>query len=265
MLPCTPIFRPLLLVFALPLFAQQKLFAAATKIGVPCVVGHETWIDPTTKIETGTLREITLQSAELALTFPNRHEKVVSHDDPETLKQIWVELKPGASAPFIGVWRISADLTDYRFGLTCQRPVKVACYDLGPVLGKLPSANPNEVEGLELRVEGGSEPGVFAGEASDPSKHRYVVTATVTNRLLLPVRWGWHYMTTELLDAAGRAVKAHPDIIDRATMRSWSGDLNAGASMQAAFVFYSPTPVTPRALRLSFNASGRTVEAALTR
>jgi len=249
-------FRPLLLLFALPLFAQQKPFVATAKIGVPCVVGHETWMDPTTKIETGTLREVTLQSAELALTFPNRHENVVAtaaekllilrgtirnpektttdnlsassvvglrvwqrytgsgkftfvnHYDPETLKQITVELKPGASAPFIGV---------------------------------------------------------FAGEARDPSKHRYVVTATVTNRLLLPIRWGWQYMTTELVDAAGRAVKAYPDIIDRATMRSWSGDLNAGASMQAAFVFYSPTPVTSRALRQSFNASGRTVEAALTR
>jgi hypothetical protein len=101
-----------------------------------------------------------------------------------------------------------------------------------------------------------------AGARRSGTGHRYVVNLTVTNRLLLPARWGWQYVTAELLAADGSVVKAYPDIIDLATDRSWYGDLNPGTSMTARFLFPSDTAKSPRALRLTLPDAGRTVEAA---
>ncbi len=83
------------------------------------------------------------------------------------------------------------------------------------------------------------------------------------DRLFFPARWGWQYLTTELVTADGSVVKAHPDIIDQATDRSWFGDLNAGASMTGRFLFNSDSASAPRALRFTSTETGRTIEAAL--
>lgn len=181
-------FRPLLIVLGFSLFAQQKPFTANARMGVPVIIGHETYMDAKTKIETATLREVTLQSVELAPAFPNRQESVAAGPnekllilrgiirnpekttdslvnpgsgvglrtwerytgtgkfayvhlyDPQTLDSLRKKLMPGESTPFISVWRIPADLTDFRFGLTYARGAKVAWYDLGPVIGKPPAA-----------------------------------------------------------------------------------------------------------------------------
>jgi hypothetical protein len=78
---------------------------------------------------------------------------------------------------------------------------------------------------------------------------------------LLPARWGWQYVTAELLTADGSVLKAYPDIIDLATDRSWYGDIIPQASMTARFLFPSDTAKSPRALRLTLPDAGRTVEA----
>jgi len=48
---------------------------------------------------------------------------------------------------------------------------------------------------LEIRVGGVSEPEIVMGVRRPETGHRYVVNVTVANRLLLPARWGWQYVT----------------------------------------------------------------------
>ena len=306
-----------------------KPFKATAQLGVPYVIGVESKVMGSgEKVEISTEREVTLDSAELSLVFPNRQENVFAragekllvlrgsirnHEkrpnarltsresiglrlwqaykgpgkfafvgtfNPSTLEYISKELKPGDSAKFSAVWRIPADLTDFHFGLTYERPQKVAWYDLAPAVGRIRStfATPDgigatdsakvaagetfDLGALEIRMGGVSEPETVAGARRSGTGHRYVVNLTVTNRLLLPARWGWQYVTAELLAADGSVVKAYPDIIDLATDRSWYGDLNPGTSMTARFLFPSDTAKSPRALRLTLPDAGRTVEAA---
>lgn len=309
--------------------AAPKPFKATAQLGVPYVIGAESIvIGSKEKIEVSSEREVTLDSAELSLVFPNRQENVFArageklfvlrgsirnHEktsnarlsssdsvglrlwqaykgpgkfkfvgtfDPSTLEYVSKQLKPGDSAKFAAVWRIPADLTDFRFGLMYETPRKVAWYDLAPAVGRIRSAfaTPDGISAtdsakvapgetfdlgaLEIRMGGLSEPETVAGARRPETGHRYVVTLTVANRLLLPARWGWQYLTAELLAADGSVLKAYPDIIDLATDRSWYGDINPGTSMTGRFLFFSDTAKYPRALRLTLPETGRTVEAA---
>ena len=309
--------------------AVPKPFKATAQLGVPYVIGAEsTVIGSKEKIEVSSEREVTLDSAELSLLFPNRQENVFAragekllvlrgsirnHEktsnarlsnsesvglrlwqayqgpgkfkfvgtfDPSTLEYVNKQLKPGDSAKFVAVWRIPADLTDFHFGLMYDTPRKIAWYDLAPAVGRIRStfATPDgigatdsakvapgqtfDLGALEIRLGGVSEPETVAGVRRPGTGHRYVVNVTVANRLLLPARWGWQYVTAELLAADGSILKAYPDIIDLATDRSWSGDINPGASMTGRFLFPSDTAKSPRALRLTLPDAGRTVEAA---
>ena len=310
--------------------AAPRPFKATAQLGVPYVIGAEsTVIGTKEKVELASEREVTLDSAELALLFPNRQENVFAragekllvlrgsirnHEktstarltssesiglrlwqaykgpgkfgfvgtfNPSTLEYISKQLKPGDSEKVVAVWRIPADLTDFNFGLMYDVPRKVAWYDLAPAIGRIRStfATPDgigatdsakvgpgetfDLGALEIRVGGVSEPETVAGVRRPATGHRYVVNLTVTNRLLLPARWGWQYVTAELLAADGSVLKAYPDIFDLSTDRSWYGDLNPGASMTARFLFPSETAESPRALRLTLPEAGRTVEAAL--
>lgn len=309
--------------------AAPKPFKATAQLGVPYVIGAESAVIGTKeKIEVSSEREVTLDSAELSLLFPNRQENVFAragekllvlrgsirnHEktsnarltssesiglrlwqaykgpgkfkfvgtfDPSTLEYINKQLKPGDSAKFVAVWRIPADLTDFHFGLMYDRPQKIAWYDLAPAVARIRStfATPDgigatdsakvapgqtfDLGALEIRIGGVSEAETVAGVRRPETGHRYVVNLTVANRLLLPARWGWQYVTAELLAADGSVLKAYPDIIDLATDRSWYGDINPGASMTARFLFPSDTAKSPRALRLTLPDAGRTVEAA---
>lgn len=310
--------------------AAPKPFKATAQLGVPYVIGAESIvIGSKQKLELASEREVTLDSAELSLVFPNRQENVFAragekllflrgsirnHEktstarltstesiglrlwqaykgpgkfkfvgtfDPSTLEYISKQLKPGDSAKFVSVWRIPADLTDFRFGLMYETPRKVAWYDLAPAVGRIRStfATPDGIGAtdsakvaqgetfdlgpLEIRMGGVSEPETVAGARRPAAGHRYVVSLTVANRFLLPARWGWQYVTAELLAADGSVLKAYPDIIDLATDRSWYGDINPGTSMTARFLFPSDSAKHPRALRLTLPDAGRTVEAAL--
>jgi hypothetical protein len=98
---------------------------------------------------------------------------------------------------------------------------------------------------------------------SKRSGNGFVVDISVTNRMLLPSRCGWQYFAAELIGADGTAVKFYPDLIDKATDRSWMGDLPAGASMTGQYMFSTSAVFRPRALRLTSAATGRVVEAAI--
>ena len=256
--------------------AAPKPFKATAQLGVPYVIGAEsTVIGTKEKIEVSSEREVTLDSAELSLVFPNRQENVFARSgekilllrgsirnhektsnarlarddsiglrlwqaykgpgkfrfvgtfDPSTLEYISKQLKPGDSAKFVAVWGIPADLTDFRFGLTYYRSLqKIAWYDLAPAVGRIRSTfatldgisatdsakvAPGEtfdLGALEIRMGGVSEPETVAGVRRPGTGHRYVVNHTVANRLLLPARWGWQYVTAELLATDGSVLKA---------------------------------------------------------
>lgn len=322
--------RPLIAsLIATTVFAQAA-FKPNAQLGVPARVGSIVKVTGTNEVlEQGNLRELTLASAELALTFPNRVENVVakadekllilrgslrnpekttvislgpsaviglrlaarytgtgkftfvSHFDPATLQHVNHRLKGRESGEFVAVWRIPADFSDFRLGVISDKPLIVAWYDLTAHVGKLRgifaaadgvgvnasavvgARTAVEIDGLELAPGGVSRPARIAGAASDPSKPFHMVTLTATNRMLLPVRWGWQYWTAELIGADGSVTKAYPDLIDKATDRGWSGDLAAGASTTSQILFYPNGVVQPRALRLTFLATGRWVEMGL--
>jgi hypothetical protein len=310
--------------------AVPKPFKATAQLGVPYVIGAESAVIGTKeKIEVSSEREVTLDSAELSLLFPNRQENVFAragekllilrgsirnHEktstahltrtesvglrlwqayrgpgkfqfvgtfDPSSLEYVSKQLKPGDSAKFVAVWRIPADFTDFHLGLMYDRPRKIAWYDLAAAVGRIRSVFSTadgigatdsakvaageafDLGALEIRLGGVSEPESVAGMRRPDPGRRYVVNLTVANRFLLPARWGWQYVTAELLAADGSVLKAYPDIIDSATDRSWYGDLNPGATMTARFLFHSDTAKRPRALRLTLPDAGRAVEAEL--
>jgi hypothetical protein len=305
-------------------------FKPNAQIGVPARVGSIVTISGSNEtLEHGLLREVTIHSAELALTFPNRVENVVAtvqeklliiraslrnpekkstfhigpsaaigfrlaqrytgtgkfqfvmHFDPDTLKHLQKDLKGGDSGSLVGVWRIPADFRDFRLGITSDRPNLIAWYDLNSAIGKLrdplfaapdginvkpsatvpPGSAAFEIDGLEIRPGGLTMPNHIAGAPVDPNKPAHVVTLTVTNRLLMPARWGWQYLNVELIGANGTATKAYPAIIDRATDKDWAGDLAPGASVTSQFLFYPGTGnAAGRTVRLTLLATGRQVE-----
>jgi hypothetical protein len=80
----SPILRSLAYFWlVLPLWAQTpaapRVFKATGQLGVPALIGWDYVVLGThEKIETGSVREATLASAELATVFPNREENVIA-------------------------------------------------------------------------------------------------------------------------------------------------------------------------------------------
>lgn len=313
-------------LLAFPLAAQAP-FKATAQLNVPAQLGTKVYVSGSKEIlEIGRHREITLESAELALSFPNHEENVVAassekllilrsrlgnpekksnfnvgpsdafgfriwqaykgtgkfqfvfHLDPETLKHARRNVKGGESVKLVSVWRIPADFRDFRLGLSTQGATMVPWYDLNASIGKLNSlfADPDgidskpsasvpagksfEMDGLQIDPRGVSRPSRVAGAAVDPTKPVYVVSLSVSNRLLLPARWGWQYFTAELVGSDGSVTKAYPDLINEATDTSWAGDLASGQATKSQLLFYPSGKIQPAALRLTNGATGRIVE-----
>jgi hypothetical protein len=315
-----------LFFLALPLLAQAP-FKATAELNVPAPVGTKAYVSGSKELlEIGLYREITLESAELALVFPNQVENVVAaagekllilrsrlrnpekksnfnvgpgnaigfriwqaykgsgkfqfvfHLDPDTLQHARKNLKGGESAKLVSIWRIPADFRDFRLGLTTERATIVPWYDLNSSMGRLnspfadsdgidakpsasvPAGKSFEMDGLQIETHGISQPARIAGAPVDPTKPVYVVSLTVSNRLLLPARWGWQYITAELLGSDGSITKAYPDLINEATDKSWAGDLAPGQATKSQLLFYPSSKIRASALRLSNGATGRMVE-----
>ncbi len=316
-------------ILALAAFAvatAQTPFKATAELGKPTRVGAIARVIGTNEeMDYRLLKELTLDSATLAYTFPNAAENIVAganekllvmrgqlrnlskamtvsisgssaigfrlterytgtgkfqfvrHFDPDTLKNLEKSLKPGEAGSFVGVWRIPADFKDFRFGITTERATIIPWYDLRPSIGKLSgvfatvdglSLNPSatvragtrfEMDGIDMAVSNVNRPAQVGPYVTDASKPVLVVTVQATNKMMLPVRWGWQYFTAELIGASG-PLKAYPELIDRATSRTWAGDLAAGASVETHFLFYPSGAFQPTAFRLKVNETGRSVD-----
>ena len=75
--------------------AAPKPFKATAQLGVPYVIGAESIvIGSKEKVERATEREVTLDSAELSLVFPNRQENVFATSRRETPRPAGIDPKP---------------------------------------------------------------------------------------------------------------------------------------------------------------------------
>ena len=305
-------------------FAQQpaavpKPFAPTAELGKPYVVGEDPDDYGKIKVDYGYKFELTLNSVEAALSFPNKSENIIakadhkllifrgtarnpstekvaqlSHHgmfririwkrfegpgafrfvlgiDPQTLGGLDLNLPPGGSGKFIQVIEVPAAYTAMELGLYFRSPKRIAWYDLRSE-AKLKSAfaSPDglialqtakiaagtilDLDGLDMRI---------SGSTRQPSG--YTVDLSVTNKMLLPSRWGWQYFTAELLGADGTAIRYYPEVLDTATGRPWSGDLPASASTTGRYTFTTAAGFIPRALRLTSAATGRIAEITLNR
>jgi hypothetical protein len=203
----------------------------------------------------------------------------VGHYDRETLRYFEKNLKSGESARFVSVWRVPADFNDFRLGITTETATIVPWYDLRESIGRLQSVfaapdgvsalatatvqagKPFDIDGLELVVHGVTRPARAAGAVVDPAKPVLAVNVTATNRhMQQPVPWGWQYLSSELVDGAGQAVKAYPALYDEATDAFWSGDIAPSATARTRLLYYPPSgQMVPREFRLTVNPGGRSV------
>ncbi len=305
---------------------QPKPFRANAQLGVPYTVGVQEVVHGSNeKIDTGTLRILTLTSARLAAIYPNTSENVaagagekllimrgtvknpssvelslssgsflsirfwdgkpgevykyVGIYDPETHKPVHSNLRKGQSASFECVIRVPVKFDSFRVGFHYRYPANMAWYDLNPKLGKMNSTfSPDglalvdraqalkdqvfDLDTFQMKILGASEPSAIGGMAKG-DQPLYVVSVEVTNTMLLPARWGWQYVTPELVLMDGTTVAGMRDMIDKATDKTWSGDLPVGATMTAQFVFRPTEGQVPAAFRLTTISNDRTIQVPL--
>jgi len=303
-----------------------KPFKATAQLGAPFTMGYEQVIIGTTKkIDTGTLRVLTLSSADLSATYPNTSENIVAgagekllilHGalknpsvvdlpvsgsglasvrfwdgqgkgtfkfagffDPQSHNPVHGTLRKGQSAPFDCVIRIPALFDPIHVGLYHENKARIAWYDLKSRLGKMQSAfSPDgftlterakaaknqsfDFDLYRMKVLGASEVSTVGG-VEKGSQPLWIVSVEVTNAMLLPARWGWQYTAPELVMQDGATVAGMRDLIDKATDKTWSGDLPVGATMTAQFIFRPSNGQIPTAFRLTLSSSGRKIEVPL--
>ena len=99
--------------------------------------------------------------------------------------------------------------------------------------------------------------------AASAGKYLYAAEVQVTNRQLLPERWGWQYCTPELKDAAGRPIPWSRDMLDARSGQTFSRDVAAGETATVVYVFSAESRMTPATLTLTMLATKRQVEVAL--
>jgi hypothetical protein len=319
----------MLTVFALIVLTRQgtqtppRPFKATAQLGVPFTLGfQEVVYGSKEKLDTGTLRIVTISSARVATTYPNTLENVSAGAgekllilrgtlknpsavglpvttssflsirfwegkgkgefkyagiyDPETHKPVHSNLRKGQSAAFDCVVRVPSTFDPFRVGLYHQNRAKIAWYDFKPNLGRMNSTfSPDgftladsaralkdqsfDFDTFRMKVLGASEPAVIGGVAKG-DRPVYVVSVEVTNTMLLPARWGWQYVTPELVMKDGSILAGVRDLIDKGTDKTWSGDLPVGATMTAQFAFWPDSGQVPAAFRLTLSSSKRTIE-----
>ncbi|MCC6589357.1 MAG: hypothetical protein IT168_21845 [Bryobacterales bacterium] len=201
---------------------------------------------------------------------PGRFQFILGYD-PATLAAISTKIPPGGSAKFIEVIEVPAAYTDLQLGIYLRNRARIAWYDLRPVAklnsafagpdgltalqtAKIAAGSPFDFDGLDMRVTGSSR-----------HPNGFTVDLHVTNKMLLPSRWGWQYFTAELIGADGAAIRFYPEVLDTSTGRPWDGDLPAAASTTGRYTFTTSADFVPRALRLTSAATGRIAEVALVR
>ena len=205
--------------------------------------------------------------------------KYVGVFDPQTHNVVHGSLRKGQSTAFECVVRIPSAFDPFRVGFYYQNPARIAWYDFKAKLGAMTSAfSPDgftlsdhaqagkdrsfDFDVFRMKVLGASEPGSIGG-VSKGEQPLCIVSAEVTNTMLLPARWGWQYVTPELVMKDGSILTGSRDMIDKATDKTWSGDLPVGATMTAQFVFRPGKGQVPVAFRLTMIQNKRTIEVLL--
>jgi hypothetical protein len=198
---------------------------------------------------------------------------------PDSLTSLKVRLRPGESARYTMALRVPSDRPSLT--LATLRPFgPVRRYDLDPVVTNAASvfarsgANVTssaraaagetfDLDAFDMKVTSVREVPKVGAYAASAGKYLYSAEVQVTNRMLLPERWGWQYCAPELKDAAGRSVQWSRDMLDAQSGQTFSRDVAAGETATVVYVFSADSRLTPAALTLTMLESKRRVEVAL--
>jgi hypothetical protein len=197
----------------------------------------------------------------------------------DSLTFLTVKLAPGESAPYVMVLRIPSNAPSLK--LATLRPYgPLRRYDLGPVVTSATSVfartgasiassanvavgQPFDFDSFDMKVSSVRDVPKIGSYSATSGKHLFAVELQVTNRMLMPERWGWQYCTPELKDASGNAIQWNRDMLDAQSGQTFSRDLNPGESATVVYVFSSDSRVTPASLTLSMLKTKRQVQVAL--
>lgn len=186
-----------------------------------------------------------------------------------TLAYLRKDLKKGESADFTVILRGPARFSTLRIGAYYQYQGRsnIRRYDLTASVAKSTSVfsndglvyadtakvkvdQPFELDALEAKV---------LGLRALPGENKVAVDVQVTNRTLLPAKWGWQYVSSHLTTSTGESVAYYPDFIDKATGKSWDGDIPAGASVTGEYHFSPGKPITATSCVLKTSSAKRTL------
>jgi hypothetical protein len=199
--------------------------------------------------------------------------KFIGTFDSQTHKYLRGSLKKGESANLDCVVKVPAKFEDFRVGFYFRSTGRMAWYDFNPSLKKVSSVFSINGISLEDNAKVSKEKAfdfdafemanLQYSESSAVGQHKGVVSVQVSNSMMLPAKWGWQYVTPELVLADGSVVPGDRDLIDQSTGKTWSGDLGGRASMTASFGFSSSPKSAPKFFRLTSVLTKRTVEVEL--
>ena len=196
--------------------------------------------------------------------------KFIANFDPRTHKYVHGSLKNGESVDFESVLKIPTNFTSFQVGFYYRSTAKIAWFDFNSTVVKLSSifstdgltlgdkANVSREKSIDfdtfhMRVLG-------ITEINTAPRKGCMVSVDVANAMLLQARWGWQYVTPELVMKDGTVVSAEPNLIDKSTDKTWSGDLAVGATMTAQFRFHPASGSVPEKFRLTSILTRRTIE-----
>lgn len=186
-----------------------------------------------------------------------------------SLAPLHQDLKRGESADVITILQAPARVSTLRLGFYYQQQglKNLRRYDLTSSVPK-----PNSVfstDGLvysdtaEVKIgqsfELDSLEAKVLGFRALPGENQLAVDVQVTNRTMLPAKWGWQYATANLLTNGGESIPYYSDFFDKATGKSWSGDVPAGATVNGEYRFNPGKPISATEFVLKTTSTKRTV------
>jgi hypothetical protein len=199
--------------------------------------------------------------------------------EAESLRRLNVTLKPGESVRYTIVLRVPAERPALKMAFL-RRDGPVRRYDLEPVVTTADSAFARDgltvsssartrmgtifdLDAFDFEVKSVREVSRLGAYTSSAGKRLYAADVQVTNRMLVPERWGWQYCTPELKDASDKPLHWSRDMLDAQTGQSFSRDLAAGETATVVYLFDSGTDVAPTTLTLEMEKTKRQVDIAL--
>ena len=199
--------------------------------------------------------------------------------ETESLERLKTTLKPDQSARYTMVIRVPSDRPALTMALL--RPYgPIRRYDFAPVVTRANSVFLNDgvsvsssakavvgqsfdLDSLDLKVTSVREVANIGSYASSAGKNLYAAEIQVTNRMLVPEKWGWQYCTPNLKDASDNSIPWSRDMLDAQSGQTFSRDLAGGETASVVYVFTSGSRIMPGVLTLQMVQSKRQVDIAL--